>query len=77
MPATITIITPENVEITYELAGIGTRFAAALVDMLVHALMFVLAVLAFTGLVSAGLRIPPALEPWFFGAAILLLFGLF
>ena len=34
MPATITIVTPENVEITYEVAGLGSRGLAALVAFL-------------------------------------------
>ena len=29
MPTTITILTPENVEVTYELAGLATRMRAA------------------------------------------------
>lgn len=32
MPRTLTVITPEQVEVTYELAGIGSRFLAALID---------------------------------------------
>ena len=58
MPATITIITPENVELTYELAGIGTRFIAALVDMLLHGLIFALFALGIFGFYAAGVRIP-------------------
>jgi uncharacterized RDD family membrane protein YckC len=77
MPATVTIITPENVELTYELAGIGTRFLAALVDMLLHGLIFLLFTLAILALYFAGLRVPEWLEPWAVGGTILFLFGLF
>ncbi len=36
---TITILTPENIEIKYRLAGVGSRLAAAAIDFLVQALM--------------------------------------
>jgi uncharacterized RDD family membrane protein YckC len=77
MPATITIVTPENVEITYELAGIGSRALAAIVDALIHALMFALIIGAVIALGQAGVTLPPELAPWIGGAGILLLFGLF
>ena len=32
MPRTLQVITPEQVEVTYELAGIGSRFLAVLID---------------------------------------------
>jgi uncharacterized RDD family membrane protein YckC len=81
MPATITIITPENVELTYELAGIGSRFVAALLDLMIHAVMFLvlslLFILGVVGLRDAGVTVPEELAPWILGAAILALFGLF
>jgi uncharacterized RDD family membrane protein YckC len=76
MPATITIVTPENVEITYELAGIGSRSLAALADTLVHALMFALILYGVFLLGETGWSPPPALAPWLAAAGILLLFGL-
>jgi uncharacterized RDD family membrane protein YckC len=77
MPATITIVTPENVEITYELAGIGSRSLAALVDTLIHALVLVLAIYAVIALGATGIHLPPGWEPWILAGGILLLFGLF
>ncbi|HEY3282001.1 MAG TPA: RDD family protein [Armatimonadota bacterium] len=53
MPREITVVTPENTEIRYSLAGLGSRFVAALVDALLQG--FVL--LAFSvaiGLASGG-----------------------
>jgi uncharacterized RDD family membrane protein YckC len=77
MPATITIVTPENVEITYELAGIGSRALAAIVDTLVHGLVFLVLFLVFSLISETGVRLPSELQPWILGAGILLLFGLF
>jgi uncharacterized RDD family membrane protein YckC len=77
MPATITIVTPENVEITYELAGIGSRTVAAFVDSMIHALVLVVVVYAVIALNETGVRLPPGWEPWIVGGGILLLFGLF
>jgi len=39
MPRRITVTTPENVVIEYELAGLGSRGAAAIVDLLVQGLL--------------------------------------
>jgi uncharacterized RDD family membrane protein YckC len=36
MPATLTVVTPENVTVTYELAGVASRFLAALVDAFIQ-----------------------------------------
>jgi uncharacterized RDD family membrane protein YckC len=77
MPATITIVTPENVEIRYELAGIGSRSLAAIVDILIQVLVLVILVYIFTSLGAHGLRLPETLSPWVAGAAIILLFGFF
>jgi uncharacterized RDD family membrane protein YckC len=38
---TKTVITPEEVAVTYRLAGIGTRFAAVLVDTFIHVVLLV------------------------------------
>ncbi|MGC8668984.1 MAG: RDD family protein [Chthonomonadales bacterium] len=52
MPRTLQVITPEQVEVTYELAGIGSRFLAALID---HTLQIVaiIAIVLLTQLVAA------------------------
>ncbi len=45
MPRKITITTPENVRIDYELAGIASRAGAAIVDLLLQCLVIALALL--------------------------------
>ncbi len=40
MAREVTILTPEQVEVKFELAGIGSRFVARLVDFLLQALVF-------------------------------------
>jgi uncharacterized RDD family membrane protein YckC len=47
-------ITPENIEVSYELAGIGSRFIAAFVDFVIQ-LLLILVVLLIGGLLSGGL----------------------
>ncbi len=42
MPREILVVTPENIEIEYELAGVGSRFLANLVDVLWQTLIFFL-----------------------------------
>ncbi|TYQ18312.1 UNVERIFIED_CONTAM: putative RDD family membrane protein YckC [Acetivibrio alkalicellulosi] len=39
------ILTPENVHVQYELAGLGTRFAAFLVDFLIQSVMLIITLL--------------------------------
>jgi uncharacterized RDD family membrane protein YckC len=46
------ILTPENVYVEYELAGLGSRFAAMLLDTLIQAALLAIAVIAA---VTAGL----------------------
>ena len=41
MSREILVVTPENIEIEYELGGIGTRFLAHLVDVLMQVLIFI------------------------------------
>ena len=41
MSRTVLIRTPENVELEFELAGIGTRFGAALMDTVFQVLLFI------------------------------------
>jgi uncharacterized RDD family membrane protein YckC len=75
MPATITIVTPENVEIEYELAGIGSRVLAAILDTMIHMLALTLLVYGIIAVEATGLRVPPALGPWLWAAGIIILFG--
>lgn len=76
MPATITIVTPENVAIEYELAGIGTRGLAAILDSMIHFLTVALLIYGVAALTATGVRVPPGLGPWLWAAGIMILFGL-
>ncbi len=51
MKKILNILTPENVYVEYELAGIGSRFAAFIVDLLIQIVVFVL---VLTALIFAG-----------------------
>lgn len=57
MTREITVITPENVTITYEMAGLGSRALAQLLDLIVQGLMFlclfVVFWLVFIGILSS------------------------
>jgi uncharacterized RDD family membrane protein YckC len=44
--------TPEHVQLTYELAGLGSRFLAALMDVILQAVAFLLIILALAELAS-------------------------
>lgn len=68
------VMTPENVSIEYELAGLGSRFAAALIDSLIQGGLLVLTVIAMA---IAGLDIgqPELMSSvvWAVGIAVLFL----
>lgn len=57
MSREVTIVTPENVTISYEVAGLGTRVSAQLVDLLLQALVLlvvgIIGALSIEGLNSA------------------------
>jgi uncharacterized RDD family membrane protein YckC len=59
MSRSVLINTPENVELEYELGGIGTRFAAALLDTVFQILMFLAfwAAVALIGILIAITRL--------------------
>jgi uncharacterized RDD family membrane protein YckC len=42
MSRTVTVVTPENVQVTYQVAGFASRFVATLVDLILQALMIFL-----------------------------------
>ncbi len=71
MARQLTIITPENIPVTVELAGIGTRFGALLIDILVMVAIY----LFFVMMASIG----GMLLSWSFAGALvqplLILFG--
>lgn len=74
MARTIEVLTPENIPLTLEPAGIGTRFGAVLVDMVIQLAMYLgLAIAA--GIASIWL--PSLLSIALTVGAFLLLFGYF
>lgn len=48
MTRTIAVVTPENVEVTYELAGFASRFLATLVDLVIQFFLILAASQAFS-----------------------------
>jgi uncharacterized RDD family membrane protein YckC len=79
-----TIRTPEQVAVTYSLAGLGTRFAAVLVDTFVQSAVIALALVVFFALsesvfTALGTWLDTVVEssaPWVMALFILLFFGL-
>jgi len=53
-----TILTPEQVVLSYSIAGIGYRFAAALIDTLLQGLMMVVVIVAFAFGMPAVAAVP-------------------
>lgn len=47
---TITITTPENIEVKYRLAGVGSRVVAALLDYLIQGVLYLLILFALAGM---------------------------
>ncbi len=79
-----TIHTPEQVAVTYSLAGLGTRFAAILVDTCIQGIALLVVIAAFALLSGSALlviadwasNIAGSLAPWLIALGIVLLFGL-
>ncbi|MBN1458773.1 MAG: RDD family protein [Armatimonadetes bacterium] len=76
-----TVITPEQVAVTYRLAGIGTRFAAVLVDTIIHVLLLA-ALLLGLSMVSTGVGeflgwLELGGSSWLFALALLIVFAVF
>lgn len=74
MPGYVTVVTPENVKIDYELAGLASRATATLLDMLIQAVMMGFLWLVWV-IVIAGLRINPL--SWLTAVLIVVEFVLF
>jgi uncharacterized RDD family membrane protein YckC len=55
------VATPENVSFTYDIAGIGSRFMAALVDVLIYFVMAVALALIFSQVVQRVEEVDPTL----------------
>lgn len=54
MSRTITVITPENITITYQAAGIASRFMAVIVDLLIQIGLALLVLLGIQTLIGHG-----------------------
>ena len=67
MEETVTIATPDHVDLEFDLAGLGSRFAAYVIDMLcLSALALMLIIVAIVGLglgdLGALLQVAPGGE---------------
>ncbi|MBC7805192.1 MAG: RDD family protein [Akkermansiaceae bacterium] len=79
MARTIEVLTPENIPLTLEPAGIGTRFGAVLLDMTIQLGIFI-ALAIVGGIASIWLKwlgIPSVIEIILIVGGFLLLFGYF
>lgn len=74
MARTIEVLTPENIPLTMEPAGIGTRFGAVLVDMMIQVVVFLLVTI---GGAIATIWYPTILNIVMIVAGFLLVFGYF
>ncbi|MDO8589042.1 MAG: RDD family protein [Armatimonadota bacterium] len=77
MSRQVTIVTPENAEISYELAGVGSRMVACLLDTLIQAgaallLAIPLLIAGVKGLLSGGAV--STLSGWILGGIIVAIF---
>jgi len=76
MAREITIVTPESVELTFELAGIGSRFVAMLVDTLLQLLATLVVVVPLIIFAPGGMPGIEAVAPWVLAIVVLFLFAL-
>jgi uncharacterized RDD family membrane protein YckC len=74
LPTTITILTPENVEVTYELAGLATRMSGAFLDSLLQMAAILVVILL---LLAVRLAAGTALDNWLSAIGVLLSFAIF
>jgi len=77
---TKTVTTPEQVAVTYTLAGIGTRFVATLLDTCIQGLVAVIVLLIAgalgTALPFGRLGAPETMAPsWLFALTVIVIFG--
>lgn len=76
MSREITVITPENIPLTLELAGLGSRFGALLIDLLIQGfVILVLTLVVFFAAAAASLSLDGALSGWVIALGILGLFA--
>lgn len=78
MKKILNILTPENVYVEYELAGIGSRFAAFIIDSLIQLFVFFAAALGLyiAGFDYSGLIAELGIQVAIFATTILILFHL-
>ncbi len=78
MKKILNILTPENVYVEYELAGIGSRFAAFIVDLLIQMFVFIFALTAlfFAGFDYSALIYELDFQILTFAITLLILFHL-
>ncbi len=76
MRKVLEILTPENVHVEYELAGLGSRFVAFFLDTV---LQFLLIILVLVGMSIGQMDIQSInyLDPWIVAVGILLVFLIF
>jgi uncharacterized RDD family membrane protein YckC len=73
------IETPEQVELAYSVAGIGSRFVAALLDSLIMFAFFLVEILALVLITSAGLNtdhMDKSAGSWFFAFMVFINFAI-
>ena len=78
MKKVLNILTPENVYIEYELAGIGSRFAAFIVDLIIQLFVFLatLLVLYIAGFNYSAVIVELGFNVAAFAITVLILFHL-
>ena len=80
MSREVTVVTPENIPLTLELAGLGSRFGALLIDILLQVLAsLILLVVGALVVAVTGASLPAlgeALSGWLIAAGVLVLFFL-
>ena len=78
MKKVLNILTPENVYVEYELAGIGSRFAAFIVDLLIQLFIFSVTLLGlyFAGFDYVALIAELGMQAAMFAVTVLILFHL-
>ena len=76
----LNIDTPEQVDLQFSIAGIGSRFVAALLDYIIQSVCFILEVLALAMITAAGINTDhqsPKAANWFFAFMIFINFAFF
>src|SRR3954466_9088434 len=74
---TVDVETPELVVLSYSIAGLGSRVLAALTDLLICVVLFIVLAVAVNLLTGSGLGLFSGDASWALGVLILLQFALF